>query len=100
MMERVGKLEDARAACARGAWSAACRLLTEVDAETPLGAEDLERLAIAAFLVGEDEASVQGRSRAYAAFLDLGDKRRAARNAFWLAFTMLERPRSRAHAGG
>jgi len=93
-------LEDARAACERGAWSAAWQLLTEADAQGPLGADDLERLAIAAFLVGDDAASVQGRSRAYAAFLERGDTRRAARNAFWLAFTILDKPRFSAQAGG
>ena len=65
-----------------------------------MGADDLERLAVAAYLVGDDAGSVQARSRAHAAFLERGDRRRAARNAFWLAFTMLDRPRSGAQAGG
>jgi DNA-binding CsgD family transcriptional regulator len=93
-------LEKARDACARGAWADACRLFAEADARTPIEADDLERLAVAAFLVGDDAGSIQARARAHAAFLERGDRRRAARNAFWLAFAMLDKPRSAAQAGG
>lgn len=100
MIVAVGTLEDARDAYERGAWSDVCRFFAQAGALTPLDCDDLERLAVACYLVGDDEGSVQARSRAHAASLEQGDRRRAARNAFWLAFTMLDRPRSGAQATG
>jgi DNA-binding CsgD family transcriptional regulator len=62
-------------------------------------AEDLERLATAAYLMGRDEESEELRARAHRAFLDRGDRERAASSAFWLAFGMLQRG-ARAPAAG
>ena len=56
-----------------------------------LGVDDLERLAVAAHLVGEDDASGQAWERAHLACLAAGDKERAARCAFWLGFALLLR---------
>ncbi|MGH9024768.1 MAG: LuxR C-terminal-related transcriptional regulator, partial [Acidimicrobiia bacterium] len=56
-----------------------------------LGTEDLERLAVAAHLVGRDDESVRAWERAHVEWVGLGDPDRAARCAFWLAFGLLLR---------
>src|SRR5215467_6801694 len=93
-------LEGGRAAFERGAWSESYRLLTAADAQNPLDPSDLDRLATAAYLIGEDGASVQARTRAHAGFLERGEPIRAARSAIWLAFTMFDKSRHRAQAAG
>jgi DNA-binding CsgD family transcriptional regulator len=93
-------LEDGRAAFENGAWASAYAWLRESDARTPLDPDDLERLATAAYLIGEDADSTHARARAHAAFLDRGDNIRAARSAFWLAFTMIDNPGQQAQAAG
>lgn len=93
-------LRTGRDAFARNAWSAAYEELTAADAARPLGPEDLERLATAAYLLGEDGASVDAHARAHAAFLARGEARRAARSAVWLGFTMMDKPTHRAQAAG
>jgi DNA-binding CsgD family transcriptional regulator/gamma-glutamylcyclotransferase (GGCT)/AIG2-like uncharacterized protein YtfP len=94
------KLEDGRRAFDKGAWSEVYDLLTAADTQTPLGGDDLHRLATAAYLIGEDAVSIQIWSRAHATSLEKGDPIRAARSAFWLGFTMLDRPHQRAQAAG
>jgi DNA-binding CsgD family transcriptional regulator len=94
------RLRNGRDAFARQAWSAAHAELTTADGEHSLAPEDLERLATAAYLVGDDEASVAAWARAHAAFLGKGDVRRATRSAIWLGLTMMEQPAHRAQAGG
>jgi len=93
-------LENGRAAFERAAWADAYAALAAADAHTPLDPDDLDRLATAAYLVGEDAVSAQARTRAHSAFLDRGETIRAARSAFWLAFSMLDHPDRRAHAMG
>ena len=94
------ELEGARTAFATSAWSEAYDLFTAADTKSSLSGEDLHRLATAAYLVGEDTVSTQAWSRAHAASLENGDPIRAARCAFWLAFTMLDHPHQRAQATG
>ena len=53
--------------------------------------DDLEQLAIAAFLAGRDDDCEALTARAHQAFLDRGDCEGAARTAFWLAFALMER---------
>ena len=50
-------VDQARAAFEEGAWGVAFTRFSAADTEQPLVAEDLERLAVAAQLVGEDELS-------------------------------------------
>ena len=81
----MGK-DEARAAgresFARRAWADAFRLLEAVDRESPLDAEDLERLATAAYLIGKDVESEAIRGRAHHELLERGDREGAARSAF------------------
>jgi len=99
-MSTGGALARGRAAFEREAWADAWRELTAAEAHAPLETDDLDRLATAAYLVGEDAASTEARARAHAGFLERGDRVRAAQSAFWLAFALLERPANRAQAGG
>ena len=80
-----------RDAFERGAWGDACAQLFAADAEDPLDLEDLERLAVAAYLVGRDEDSVEAWTRAHHECAGRGDAARAARCAFWLAFGLLNK---------
>src|SRR5215831_8133116 len=96
----MNTVDDGRAAFERGSWNASYRLLSAADAQTPLDPADLDRLAMAAYLIGEDAACLQALTRAHAGFLERGDPVRAARSALWLAFTLLDKPRQRAQAAG
>jgi DNA-binding CsgD family transcriptional regulator len=89
-----------RTAFEREAWSEAFALLTAADRRKPLDPEDLERLATAAYLIGDDGASNDARMRAHSAFLARGAIDRAARNAFWLAFVALDKPDQQTTANG
>lgn len=53
--------------------------------------EDLERLAMAAYLLGRDDDSTDLCERAHHELLSRGDAERAARCAFWLAVGLLDR---------
>ncbi len=99
-MSGVHTLEGARAAFDAGAWADAYTALTAVDGLTPLEPHDLDRLSTAAYLIGDDEAGVQARTRAHAGFLERGLQLEAARSAFWLAFVLANVPDQRAQAAG
>jgi len=99
-MVSAGELARGRAAFARDDWAAAFSALAAADRAEPLGSDDLDRLATAAYLVGEDAASQDARARAHAAFLDGGDPVRAARCALLVAFVLFDHPSQRAQAGG
>jgi len=84
-------LERGRKSFSRQAWADAQALLSAADAEETIGPEDLERLAIATYLLGRyDESSAVSR-RAYQESVRLGDVGRAARSAFWIAVEHLGR---------
>ncbi|HMI91116.1 MAG TPA: LuxR C-terminal-related transcriptional regulator, partial [Polyangiales bacterium] len=57
----------------------------------PLAAADLERLAVAAYLLGRDDEYLQGLDRAHQAYQALAEHARAARCAFWLGLRLLFR---------
>ena len=53
-------VDEARGAFAHGAWREACDALLAAAGAGPLAGEDLERLAVAACLVGEDDVCAHG----------------------------------------
>jgi ATP/maltotriose-dependent transcriptional regulator MalT len=73
----------------RRAWADAVAELSAADREAPLEPDDLERLAMAAYLVGRDEDSVELWERAHHELVSAGDVRRAARCAGWMVFVLL-----------
>ena len=87
-MKTLGR---ARESFEHRAWADAYRQLEAVDRDAPLGPEDLERLATAAYLVGRDGESEAFRARAHRTFLDRGDAEGAAGSAARLAFGLLQR---------
>ena len=84
-------LDRGRAAYDRQAWADARDLLSTADREASLRAEDLERLAIATYLVGEYAESMELSRRAYRDSIGAGDTARAVRSAFWVAVEHLGR---------
>ena len=81
----AGRIADAATAFRRQAWGEVYGCLA--GASEPLGADDLERLAVATYLLGKDDESARTWERAYAAFLAREDLERAAECGFWLALT-------------
>ena len=79
-------LEGGRSAVAARDWSRALDLLRQADAGGPLGPDDVEQLAEAAFWTGHLEECIAARERSYSAFVEEGDARSAALVALHLAF--------------
>jgi DNA-binding CsgD family transcriptional regulator len=81
-------LAEGRAAVERRAWREAHDALSRADGVAPLAAADLELLAVAAYLLGEDDAYVAALERAHRSHLDEGATRPAVRCAFWIGMTL------------
>lgn len=84
-------LDRGRELFGRHAWGEAFAELSAADRAGALALEDLERLAMAAYLVGADADSDDVWLRAHHECLRLGDVVRAARCAGWLAQGLLLR---------
>jgi DNA-binding CsgD family transcriptional regulator len=91
-------MEDSTGDLARGrehyrlkAWAEAYISLTRADGRSLLGAEDLELLAVSAYLVGRDSQYLDALDRAYRAHLAAARSTRAARCAFWIGVRFLLR---------
>ena len=93
-------LARGRAAFDRENWTDAYARFVEADSNTPLDPADLDALATAAYLIGEDTASLDARTRAHTGHLAHGDVERAALSALWLAFVLLDEPGQQAAASG
>jgi DNA-binding CsgD family transcriptional regulator len=89
--DMVGELERGREHYGRRAWADAYRSLSLADQATPLGGEDLELLAMAAYLIGRDEDYLTALDRAHQAHLNAGEGLCAIRCAFWLGLRFLFR---------
>jgi DNA-binding CsgD family transcriptional regulator len=90
-MTRSAALTRGRASFAADVWADARDDLSAADEDAPLGLEDLERLAVASYLVGDDDGSVDAWGRAYHAARERPDVPGAVRCAFWAAFVLLNR---------
>jgi class 3 adenylate cyclase len=78
---RAALLDQARAAYGRSKWAAAKAALRDADAEQPLEADDLERLAWSCRWEGDQAGFLNALERAEVAFSNAGDRARAARMA-------------------
>jgi ATP/maltotriose-dependent transcriptional regulator MalT len=78
--------ERGREAFAKHAWSEAYARFAAVDG---LDGDDLECLAIAAFLTGQDDTCIRALERAHADALRRCQPEHAARRAFWLGFIFM-----------
>jgi DNA-binding NarL/FixJ family response regulator len=83
--------ERARDSFARRMWGDAFEPLSAAHHEGQLDAEDLERLAVAAYMVGRDVACEEAWIAAHHAWLRRGEPERAARCAFWQALGLFFR---------
>ncbi|MDQ3660472.1 MAG: LuxR C-terminal-related transcriptional regulator [Actinomycetota bacterium] len=78
-------LHEGRESFGKQVWGDAFARLSDADRDDPLEAEDLERLAIAAYMVGKDDASADACTRAHHSYLQGRNFPAAARCAFWHA---------------
>ncbi len=79
--EREALLDDARVVYGRNEWPQARDALLEADAEQPLDAEDLERLAWSCRWAGDEAGFLNALERAEGAFVGDGVRASAARMA-------------------
>jgi DNA-binding CsgD family transcriptional regulator len=83
-VDATNELERGRESYARRAWMNAYESLSHADQAAALGAEDLELLATAAYMLGRDDDHLGGLERAYRVYLDAGEALLAARCAIWV----------------
>ena len=88
-MAVADELERGRALCAQGAWLDAHAALAGADQADPLEADDLELLAVVAYMLGHDDEYLRALERAHQRHLDAGAPLRAARCAFWTGMTLM-----------
>jgi ATP/maltotriose-dependent transcriptional regulator MalT len=88
-MAHTGAIDRGRAAFAGRQWRTAYEQLSAADGEASLGPADLERLATAAYLVGQDDHAVTLWTRVHHAWIDRGDVQRGAYWGYWLSFIQL-----------
>jgi ATP/maltotriose-dependent transcriptional regulator MalT len=98
-MATTEHLLPGREAFARNAWGDAFADLSVAAGEEPLDVADLERLAIAAHMLGRPDDATRAWERAHQAAVGAGDPARAARHAFHLVMGFGQRGEF-AQAGG
>jgi len=84
-------LARGRQACADAAWLDASAHLSRADEVAPLEPADLELLATASYMLGNDAAYAACLERAHHAYLAAGNTRRAVRCVFWIGHNRLFR---------
>lgn len=90
-MKASSHCDKAREHYGRRAWEQAYQAFTLADQAQPLGNEDLELLAVSAYLTGREREFLKAHERAHHGHLGAGAGTRAARCAFWLALALLFR---------
>ena len=90
-MTLAEELAAGRDAVGAREWTRAYDALRAADRDGGLGPDDLEGLALAAYLSGRDDAYEHAMERCVHLLLDADEPRRAARNAFWLALALFLR---------
>jgi DNA-binding CsgD family transcriptional regulator len=88
VVDPIDHLERGRESYGRRAWREAYESLS---AAGPLTAEDLERLATAAYMLGRDDDQSAALERAHHEYLDRGEVLRAVRCAFWIGMHLVLR---------
>jgi len=78
----ISAVGAAREALEGHRWKEAFDLLTQADREGTLGPEDLEALAQAAWFTAQADLAIEAKERAFKAYLDQGNRSRAAALAF------------------
>ena len=81
----VDHLARAREACDNRAWRDAHEAYLAADAAAPLAGDDLDRLALSAYLSGRDRDFLVYKERSHRAHVAANRVECAARDAYWLA---------------
>lgn len=92
----LSDLERGRRLYREQAWRGAFEAFLRAQESAPLGGEDLELLARAAYMLGRDDDYVAALERAHEEYLQRGEVPRAVRCCFWIGHSFLfrgERPR-------
>jgi DNA-binding CsgD family transcriptional regulator len=89
-MPMVDQRTAGREAITAREWLRAHEALSAADREGGLSPDDVVSLALAAHLTGHDHDYHRALERAVRLFQDEGDRRRAARAAFWLALDLFQ----------
>ena len=84
MVDPAAALVRGRETYASQVWGEACEQLKAADRSSPLGADDLERLATCLYMLGREAEHLEVLERAYQVYLDNGDELAAVRAAFWI----------------
>lgn len=84
-------IEQGRQSYADGAWRGAYESLSSADSREPLGGDDLELLARAAYMLGRDDDYVSILTRAHQCHLEAEDLPRSVRCAIWIGHSYLFR---------
>jgi DNA-binding NarL/FixJ family response regulator len=92
-------VERGRRLYSEQAWSSAFDALLRAGQVAPLGGDDLERLARAAYMLGRDDDYVVALERAHELFLARGEIPRAVRCTFWIGHSFLFRGEAARGAG-
>ena len=87
----MSMIERGRAAFDGRAWGQARELLAAADVESPLSADDLALLAMAAHLSGDDDFSDEVRHRLFHQCVEDSDAPGASRAAFFLGMSLMFR---------
>jgi ATP/maltotriose-dependent transcriptional regulator MalT len=82
------ELDRGRTDFARGAWTAAHEAFERADDAEPLGAADLERLAVSAYMLGRVEEFLAALERAYHAYCEADQPLPATRAAIHLGINL------------
>lgn len=94
----TSRLDEGRQAFERKAWAVARDALSEAR-EDGLSGDDLRRLALATYLVGDDSGFLRAMEEAHQAYLSSEEVPAAVRCAFWSGLHLAERG-ERARASG
>lgn len=90
-MTTIGVLGEARECFAQRSWRGAFERFVAADAAEPLELDDLERLALAAYLCGLEEESTRGWTRAHREAMQRDDPVRAVRYAVLIGADLMFR---------
>jgi DNA-binding CsgD family transcriptional regulator len=87
----AAEIERGREAYARRAWQDAFDALARADEASPLGAEDVELLATASYMLAREEEAVRYLERAHRLNLERGEQARAIHCAIWTCLILFTR---------
>lgn len=99
VMTTDSTLERGRKSFHEQAWAEAYSLLSAANRVRSLEAEDLERLAVAAYLIGNTDDCTDLWQRAHHSFLNQENIKQAVYCAFWLGMILLNRGNSAQGSG-